>query len=61
MNAPILFGMALGRQAPWQVNDISFVAKFVRFDTCMKYHCNELLINLVHAGNGSSELEWANS
>ena len=60
MIATILFSKVLGLQAPWQENDISFAAKLVRLDTCMKYRRNELHINLVDAGNGSIGLEWAN-
>jgi hypothetical protein len=52
--------MALGLQAPWQVNDISFIAKLGRMDVCMAYLRNELHINPVDAGNGSIGLGWAN-
>ena len=31
MSVTILFSMALGLQAPWQVNDISFAAKLDRY------------------------------
>ena len=59
-SAAILFGMTLGPQAPWQVNDISFAAKLDRLDICMRYLRNELYINLMDAGNGNIGLEWAN-
>ncbi|MDP1639115.1 MAG: hypothetical protein Q8K74_03555 [Candidatus Nitrotoga sp.] len=56
----ILFSMALGLQAPWQVNDISFATEFGRLGAGMKYLRNELHFNLVDVGNGSIGLEWAN-
>ena len=59
MSAAILFSMALGLQAPWQVNDISFATKLGRLDTCITYLGNELHINLVDAGNGGIGLGWA--
>ena len=60
MSAAILFSMALGLQAPWQVNDISFAAKFGRLDACTKYRRHELYINLADAGKGSIGLGCAN-
>jgi nucleoside phosphorylase len=60
VNAIILFGMALGLQASWQVNDISLAAKLDRLDACMTYLQNELCINPVDAGNGSIGLGCAN-
>ncbi|CAG9931413.1 hypothetical protein [Candidatus Nitrotoga arctica] len=60
VSAAMLFSMALGLQAPWQVNDISFAAKLGRWDICMTYLRNELHINLADVRNGSIELAWAN-
>jgi hypothetical protein len=60
MSAAILFSWALGLEAPWQVNDISFAAKLGRLDICMTYFRNKLHINLVDVGNGNIELGWTN-
>ncbi|RFC33751.1 MAG: hypothetical protein DID91_2727703045 [Candidatus Nitrotoga sp. MKT] len=54
VSVAILFSMALGLQAPWQVNDICH--KPGSLNTCMKHLRNKLHTYLMDVGNGSMGL-----